>query len=69
MAAHAIADYLHKTILIASYAEIESKYHGEESEEAGDEQFEISDARSFDQMYEDIAEEGLQPVLNDYVYV
>ena len=47
----------------------ESKYHGEESEEAGDEQFEISDARSFDQMYEDIAEEGLQPVLNDYVYV
>ena len=29
LAAHAIADYLHKTILIASYAEIESKYHGD----------------------------------------
>lgn len=29
LAAHAIANYLHKTILIASYAEIESKYHGD----------------------------------------
>ena len=47
----------------------ESKYAGEEDETAGDEQFEISDARSFDEMYEDMADEGLQPVLNDYVYV
>lgn len=29
LAAHAIANYLHKKILIASYAEIESKYHGD----------------------------------------
>ena len=43
----------------------ESKYAGEEDETAGDEQFEISDARSFDEMYEDMADEGLQPVLND----
>ena len=35
----------------------------------GDEQFEISDARSFDEMYSDMESEGLQPVLNDYVYV
>ena len=35
----------------------------------GDEQFEIDDNRSLDKMYHDIAEEGLQPVLNDYVYV
>lgn len=47
----------------------ESKYEGKASEEAGDEQFEISDGRSFDQMYQDMWEEGLQPVLNDYVYV
>ncbi|MDO5155113.1 MAG: 2-iminoacetate synthase ThiH [Eubacteriales bacterium] len=48
----------------------ESKYTGKESEEAaGDEQFEICDDRSLDAMYSDIAEEGLQPVLNDYLYV
>mgnify|MGYP007127259043 CR=1 FL=1 len=47
----------------------ESKYAGEDDAEAGDEQFEISDARSFDQMYGDMEGEGLQPVLNDYVYV
>lgn len=48
----------------------ESKYTGKEpAGEAGDEQFEICDSRSFDSMYRDIAEEGLQPVLNDYLYV
>ena len=47
----------------------ESKYNGTDDKEAGDEQFEISDARSFDEMYGDIEAEGLQPVLNDYVYV
>lgn len=47
----------------------ESKYSGKEEEGAGDEQFEISDDRSFGQMYRDMSEEGLQPVLNDYVYV
>ena len=48
----------------------ESKYTGKESTgEAGDEQFEISDGRSFGQMYSDISGEGLQPVLNDYLYV
>ncbi len=48
----------------------ESKYTGKESREAqGDEQFEIDDNRSLDKMYQDIADEGLQPVLNDYLYV
>lgn len=48
----------------------ESKYTGEESDtDEGDEQFEISDARSFDQMYNDMSGQGLQPVLNDYLYV
>jgi len=48
----------------------ESKYSGKESDgEQGDEQFEIDDNRSLDKMYNDISEEGLQPVLNDYLYV
>ena len=48
----------------------ESKYTGKKSDGLqGDEQFEIDDNRSLDRMYEDIAEEGLQPVLNDYLYV
>jgi len=48
----------------------ESKYSGKESDEVqGDEQFEIDDSRSLEKMYKDIADEGLQPVLNDYLYV
>ena len=48
----------------------ESKYTGKEADaDQGDEQFEIDDARSFETMYHDISEEGLQPVLNDYLYV
>ena len=51
----------------------ESKYNkmdsAENASKEGDEQFEIADERSFDEMYQDIEAEGLQPVLNDYVYV
>ncbi|MBQ4061452.1 MAG: 2-iminoacetate synthase ThiH [Christensenellaceae bacterium] len=48
----------------------ESKYSGKDDDNAkGDEQFEIDDSRSLDNMYRDIAKEGLQPVLNDYLYV
>lgn len=48
----------------------ESKYSGKETDAAqGDEQFEIDDSRSLDKMYTDIRGEGLQPVLNDYLYV
>lgn len=48
----------------------ESKYTGKETDGMeGDEQFEINDGRSLETMYEDITEEGLQPVLNDYLYV
>lgn len=48
----------------------ESKYTGKETGGAqGDEQFEIDDNRSLERMYQDIAGEGLQPVLNDYLYV
>ncbi|MGN1409828.1 MAG: 2-iminoacetate synthase ThiH [Eubacteriales bacterium] len=48
----------------------EKKYKGTDSDEGtGDEQFEIDDGRSLGQMYSDISDEGLQPVLNDYLYV
>ena len=48
----------------------ESKYTGKEDDAVkGDEQFEIDDDRSFETMYKDMSDEGLQPVLNDYVYV
>ena len=48
----------------------ESKYTGKDSGgDQGDEQFEINDGRSLKKMYDDITDEGLQPVLNDYLYV
>lgn len=48
----------------------ESKYTGKKSgENEGDEQFEINDSRSLQTMYADMAEEGMQPVLNDYLYI
>ena len=49
----------------------ESKYEGKEDaqENAGDEQFEIQDSRSLQKMTADMSSEGLQPVLNDYLYV
>jgi len=47
----------------------ESKYTGKEGGQEGDEQFEIADGRSLKKMYSDMEAEGLQPVLNDYLYV
>ena len=35
----------------------------------GDEQFEITDGRSFDQMYSDIKSMGLQPLTSEYIYL
>jgi 2-iminoacetate synthase len=48
----------------------ETKYSGKQKNSLqGDEQFEIADSRSLNKMYSDISGEGLQPVLNDYLYV
>lgn len=48
----------------------ESKYMGKEQDtQSGDEQFEIEDGRSLNKVFDDIADEGLQPVMNDYLYV
>ena len=42
---------------------------GHEEEAKGDEQFEISDPRSVDEVRNMIRGRGLQPVFTDYVYV
>lgn len=43
--------------------------HSEDGEKKGDEQFEISDGRTVDEVYNAILQHGLQPVMNDYIYV
>lgn len=48
----------------------DNKYNGNSpNAPQGDEQFEINDSRSLNKMYQDISKIGLQPVLNDYLYV
>ncbi|HIT85253.1 MAG TPA: 2-iminoacetate synthase ThiH [Candidatus Ornithomonoglobus intestinigallinarum] len=42
---------------------------GHIGEEKGDEQFEISDGRNVDEVYKAIENQGLQPVMSDYIYV
>ena len=43
--------------------------HVEGEEEKGDDQFEIADNRNVEEVYDSIIRQGLQPVMNDYVYV
>lgn len=43
--------------------------HVEDVEDRGDSQFEISDGRSVEAVHQAIKARGLQPVMNDYVYV
>lgn len=42
---------------------------GHTGEEKGDEQFEIDDGRTVDEIYHMIQENGMQPVMTDYIYV
>lgn len=42
---------------------------GHSGEELGDEQFEIDDTRNVQEVYDDILSHGMQPVMNDYIYV
>ena len=60
-----------KIVVLLSNAKltIREKYEGKEDADVGDEQFEINDDRSFTSMYQDMEKGGLQPVLNDYIYV
>ena len=43
--------------------------HLDGEEPKGDEQFEIADNRSVEEIYDAIIQEGLQPVMSDYIYV
>ena len=43
--------------------------HAEDSGEQGDDQFEIADGRNVEEIVEAIKGRGLQPVMNDYVFV
>lgn len=43
--------------------------HEEEAVDKGDAQFEIADNRSVEEVYNAVQQQGLQPVMNDYVYV
>lgn len=43
--------------------------HTEDSVDKGDNQFEIADGRDVDEVYQAIKSKGLQPVMNDYIYV
>ena len=42
---------------------------GHTGEEKGDEQFEIDDGRTVDEIYHMIQKNGMQPVMTDYIYV
>ena len=43
--------------------------HVDDIEDKGDDQFEISDGRSVDEVYHALLDHNLQPVMNDYIYV
>ena len=43
--------------------------HSGDNENVGDGQFEISDGRDVDEVFQAIREQGLQPVMSDYIYV
>lgn len=43
--------------------------HNDSEESKGDGQFEISDNRGVEEIYREITERGLQPVMSDYIYV
>ena len=51
----------------SSVEEALKKYH--DIEDKGDDQFEISDGRSVDEVYQALLDHQLQPVMNDYVYL
>lgn len=53
---------------ISAGADVGIGGHGKEKAK-GDEQFEISDTRNVDEVYNAIISKGLQPVMNDYIYV
>lgn len=43
--------------------------HTQDGVDKGDNQFEIADPRTVNEVYNDIKSKGLQPVMNDYIYI
>lgn len=43
--------------------------HSNKKAKEGDEQFQIADTRSTDEIYKDLSDLGMQPVTNEYIYV
>ena len=43
--------------------------HVEDIEDKGDDQFEISDGRTVDEVFDALKKNGLQPVMKDYIYL
>ena len=43
--------------------------HSDQITEKGDDQFEISDSRSVEEVFRALERQGLQPVMSDYVFV
>ena len=43
--------------------------HVDDIEDKGDDQFEISDGRSVDEVYQALLSNNMQPVMSDYIYV
>ena len=43
--------------------------HVDDIEDKGDDQFEISDGRSVEEVFNALKDHGLQPVMNDYIYL
>lgn len=55
---------------ISAGVKVDIGSHDEENKESkGDGQFEISDGRNVDEVYNAIIDKGLQPVMSDYIYV
>lgn len=50
-------------------AGVKTSVGGHDEEQKGDEQFQISDNRSVNEIREYIYKKGLQPVFTDYLYV
>ena len=43
--------------------------HVDDIEDKGDDQFEISDGRSVDEVYQALLSNNMRPVMSDYIYV
>ena len=62
-------EYVGVVRLAVSSAANTAGFDVEDIEDKGDDQFEIADGRSVDEIYQALLEHHLQPVMSDYIYV